>query len=256
MHGRHPDRARCGSSACCRSSSSTASADVLFSPATPARSGAGCRLCSSFTTSRLRRTRSGFPGAKASAVARSRGSRARRARRVITDSDFSKREITRHLGIDSSRIEVIYLGASALHQTARNSSRANRSRCLSGRSSTAATSRNCIEGFRRLAARMPEAAARDRGRQPHQPAHRDRAADRGQRRRRPRALAVVRLGRRSRRSLRHGVRVRVSLGLRRLRPDAARSDGRRHPDRRARYARSHARSTAPPRSTSNDPIPT
>jgi glycosyltransferase involved in cell wall biosynthesis len=38
---------------------------------------------------------------------------ARRAARVITDSDFSKREIVRHLGIDSSRIDVIYLGASA-----------------------------------------------------------------------------------------------------------------------------------------------
>jgi glycosyltransferase involved in cell wall biosynthesis len=38
---------------------------------------------------------------------------ARRAARVITDSDFSKREITRHLGIDPSRIDVIYLGVSA-----------------------------------------------------------------------------------------------------------------------------------------------
>jgi glycosyltransferase involved in cell wall biosynthesis len=39
---------------------------------------------------------------------------ARRAARVITESDFSKREITRLLGIPSSDIDVIYLGASNL----------------------------------------------------------------------------------------------------------------------------------------------
>jgi len=36
---------------------------------------------------------------------------ARRAARVITESDFSKREIARHLGVDQSRIDVIYLGS-------------------------------------------------------------------------------------------------------------------------------------------------
>jgi glycosyltransferase involved in cell wall biosynthesis len=36
---------------------------------------------------------------------------ARRAARVITESDFSKREIIRHLRVDASRIDVIYLGA-------------------------------------------------------------------------------------------------------------------------------------------------
>jgi glycosyltransferase involved in cell wall biosynthesis len=36
---------------------------------------------------------------------------ARRAARVITESDFSKREIVRHLHVDPSRIDVIYLGA-------------------------------------------------------------------------------------------------------------------------------------------------
>jgi glycosyltransferase involved in cell wall biosynthesis len=39
---------------------------------------------------------------------------ARRSARVLTDSDFSKREITAHLGIDSSKIEVIYPGATPL----------------------------------------------------------------------------------------------------------------------------------------------
>jgi glycosyltransferase involved in cell wall biosynthesis len=37
---------------------------------------------------------------------------ARRAAHVITDSDFSKREIATHLGIDRSRISVIHLGVS------------------------------------------------------------------------------------------------------------------------------------------------
>jgi glycosyltransferase involved in cell wall biosynthesis len=39
---------------------------------------------------------------------------ARRAARVITVSDFSKREIVRHLGVDGSKVEVIYSGATAL----------------------------------------------------------------------------------------------------------------------------------------------
>lgn len=39
---------------------------------------------------------------------------ARRAVRVLTVSDFSKREITSHLGIDHSKVEVIYSGATLL----------------------------------------------------------------------------------------------------------------------------------------------
>ena len=38
---------------------------------------------------------------------------ARRAARVITDSEFSKREIASRLGVDGSRIDVIYLGSSS-----------------------------------------------------------------------------------------------------------------------------------------------
>jgi glycosyltransferase involved in cell wall biosynthesis len=38
---------------------------------------------------------------------------ARRAARVVTESEFSKREIVRLLGVDPVRIDVIYLGASA-----------------------------------------------------------------------------------------------------------------------------------------------
>ena len=42
---------------------------------------------------------------------------ARRASRVLTDSDFSKREIVAHLGIDRSRIDVIYCGATPLSRS-------------------------------------------------------------------------------------------------------------------------------------------
>ncbi len=44
---------------------------------------------------------------------------ARRAVRVITESDFSKREIAGHLGVDPARIEVIYLGVSRFEGPAR-----------------------------------------------------------------------------------------------------------------------------------------
>jgi glycosyltransferase involved in cell wall biosynthesis len=43
---------------------------------------------------------------------------ARRAARVITVSDFSKREIVRHLGIDQSKVEVIYSGSTAIGRPA------------------------------------------------------------------------------------------------------------------------------------------
>ncbi len=38
---------------------------------------------------------------------------ARRAAKIITVSDFSKREIVRHLGVGASKVEVIYSGATA-----------------------------------------------------------------------------------------------------------------------------------------------
>ena len=43
---------------------------------------------------------------------------ARRAARVLTLSDFSKREAVRHLGLDQSRVDVIYLGTTTLRATA------------------------------------------------------------------------------------------------------------------------------------------
>ena len=42
----------------------------------------------------------------------------RRAARVLTQSDFTKREAVRHLGLDQSRVDVIYLGTTTLLRTA------------------------------------------------------------------------------------------------------------------------------------------
>lgn len=44
---------------------------------------------------------------------------ARRARRVITDSEFSKTEIAKHIGIDESRLRVIPLGVDRPHHGSR-----------------------------------------------------------------------------------------------------------------------------------------
>ena len=79
---------------------------------------------------------------------------ARRAARVITESDFSKREITRLLGIPSSDIDVIYLGASTWQQPADAERRPivlyvgsifNRRHIP-----------ELVDGFRGLAARVPD----------------------------------------------------------------------------------------------------
>jgi glycosyltransferase involved in cell wall biosynthesis len=81
---------------------------------------------------------------------------ARRATRVITDSDFSKREIVRCLGIDPSRIDVIYLGASALHEAAAGPTRTPLVLFV-GSLFNRRHIPELIDGFRRLAARMPQA---------------------------------------------------------------------------------------------------
>jgi glycosyltransferase involved in cell wall biosynthesis len=79
---------------------------------------------------------------------------ARRAARVVTQSDFSKREITRLLGIPSSDIDVIYLGASNLTPSSNGSrlpvvlyvgSIFNRRHIP-----------ELLDGFRVLAARVPD----------------------------------------------------------------------------------------------------
>ena len=78
---------------------------------------------------------------------------ARRAARVITQSDFSKREISRHLGVEQSRIEVIYLGVSSLHGVASR----DRLVLYVGSLFNRRHIPELIEGFGRLAARIPDA---------------------------------------------------------------------------------------------------
>lgn len=90
------------------------------------------------------------------------GLTARRAAKVITVSDFSKREIVRRLGIAASKVEVIYSGATTLPRDAAR---------VSGDVSTAARQPlvlyvgsifnrrhipELIEGFSRLAERHPD----------------------------------------------------------------------------------------------------
>lgn len=81
---------------------------------------------------------------------------ARRAARVITESDFSKREIVRLLGIASSDIDVIYLGASSLAQAATAAERMPVILYVGSLFSRRHIP-ELIEGFGRLAARVPEA---------------------------------------------------------------------------------------------------
>lgn len=82
---------------------------------------------------------------------------ARRARRVITESDFSKREITRLLGIPSSRIAVIYLGASSLHQVGTDEHSRSPLVLYVGSLFNRRHIPELIEGFQRLTTRIPEA---------------------------------------------------------------------------------------------------
>jgi len=82
---------------------------------------------------------------------------ARRAARVITESDFSKREITRLLGIGSSDIDVIYLGASTLTQPATTAAGRLPTVLFVGSIFNRRHIPEIIEGFGHLAARVPEA---------------------------------------------------------------------------------------------------
>ncbi|HVQ12595.1 MAG TPA: glycosyltransferase family 1 protein [Vicinamibacterales bacterium] len=82
---------------------------------------------------------------------------ARRAARVITESDFSKREITRLLGIASSDIDVIYLGASTLKQPAATSAERRPTVLFVGSIFNRRHIPEIVEGFGRLAARVPDA---------------------------------------------------------------------------------------------------
>jgi glycosyltransferase involved in cell wall biosynthesis len=81
---------------------------------------------------------------------------ARRAAKVITVSDFSKREITRHLGVGSTKIEVIYSGVTAWPSAAASGRRAPLVLFV-GSLFNRRHLPELIDGFTRLADRHPDA---------------------------------------------------------------------------------------------------
>jgi glycosyltransferase involved in cell wall biosynthesis len=83
---------------------------------------------------------------------------ARRARRVLTVSDFSKREIVRCCGIDPSKIDVVYSGATALAEGAASPSSARPTVLYVGSVFARRHVPELIDGFGRLARRRPDVA--------------------------------------------------------------------------------------------------
>jgi glycosyltransferase involved in cell wall biosynthesis len=81
---------------------------------------------------------------------------ARRAARVITISEFSKQEIARHLGIRTSRIDVIYPAVAAV-DASRTREVPSRTILYSGSLFNRRHIPELIEGFARLARTMPAA---------------------------------------------------------------------------------------------------
>jgi glycosyltransferase involved in cell wall biosynthesis len=83
---------------------------------------------------------------------------ARRAARVLTQSDFTKREAVRHLGLDHSRVDVIYLGTTTpAHLGPSNGSAREPFVLFVGSLFNRRHVSELIEGFSRLAARRPTA---------------------------------------------------------------------------------------------------
>jgi len=80
---------------------------------------------------------------------------ARRAAKVITVSDFSKREIVRHLGIRSSKVEVIYSGVTTLPVQSADTAR-DPLVLYVGSLFNRRHIPELIEGFERLAERHPD----------------------------------------------------------------------------------------------------
>lgn len=78
---------------------------------------------------------------------------ARRAARVLTQSDFTKREAVRHLGLDHSRVDVIYLGTTTLRTQAEREPLVLYVGSLFNRRHIP----DLIEGFAQLATRHPTA---------------------------------------------------------------------------------------------------
>src|SRR5688572_7667090 len=85
---------------------------------------------------------------------------AQRAARIVTVSDFSKREIVRHLGVDGSKVEVIYAGATRLEGGRGKGERGPDSGALVLFVGSIFNRRHVpelIDGFTRLAQRHPQA---------------------------------------------------------------------------------------------------
>ena len=81
---------------------------------------------------------------------------ARRAARVITVAEFSKREISTLLGVPSSRIDVIYHGSSTLHDARPDDKPRDPLVLYVGSLFNRRHIPELIEGFKQLSARMPE----------------------------------------------------------------------------------------------------
>jgi glycosyltransferase involved in cell wall biosynthesis len=84
---------------------------------------------------------------------------AERARRILTVSEFSKREIVAHLGVDPGRVEVIYSGVPGLPASGAGSSAvsaASRSVLYVGSIFNRRHVTELIEGFGQLARRHPD----------------------------------------------------------------------------------------------------
>jgi glycosyltransferase involved in cell wall biosynthesis len=86
------------------------------------------------------------------------GLAARRAARVLTDSQFSKDEIVQRLGVDGARVQVIYPGSSGLAPRARRADATHPSHLVLFVGSILARRHvpELVEGFARLARRRPD----------------------------------------------------------------------------------------------------
>jgi glycosyltransferase involved in cell wall biosynthesis len=80
---------------------------------------------------------------------------ARRAARVVTVSEFSKREIIKHTGVPADHVEVIYSGITSMAEAARAGTRRPGTVLFVGSVFNRRNVPQLIEGFARLARRHP-----------------------------------------------------------------------------------------------------
>ena len=185
---------------------------------------------------------------------------ARRARRVLTVSQASKDDILHYLGVPADKVEVIYNALDERLATPPTAEEVDaRPRALPadvavhplrGQHQAAQERRPADRGV------LDPAAARRRGRQAADHRRRDLevpepAPARASLSAAPaRPVPRLRPGRDARRALSAGVGVRVSVALRRVRPAAARGDGRRHAGHHVERVVAARKSSATPRCSS------